>query len=394
MKKAFLILEIILVIFFVIGCKNIRTTNSNGIERALSTYEYTSYSETGVDTTKPDISTEFSSEDLSNNQTESNIQNSTEINNTTYPQETESETNTSDLSENTNNTKITDNKTEKIGSISKNIVCNDKTLNIDASVYGSDTSVVSEYQYSYLTVNAQPIINELIGTDINTFVCSDYEGLRYSGTVNGKPAEYQLYLGFSFQIIDECSAANKYLGQHTDTMAPGCSKSLSECRTLADTLMSKYCTSSYTDVKSSVLDQTNCNSTYSKTGYYEYTYYQYIDGLELYDYTAGGVIAVGKVVISDNTIHRFDCTAPVYSSINSAKPLTAQEATNILESQINNFYQCTLGTITEIRLQYITSYDYYPDTLFPAWVFYDKTGGHCFAVNAITGAVIEFSYNG
>lgn len=281
---------------------------------------------------------------------------------------------------------------------------NGNMLIIDANVTDKERDDISSYSYSYIPYDFNSIIHYVRPDIADSFVTYDASIMspkKYVAKVNIDGIDSLIeatdaggYLSMNLPVI--VSAENPLLYASSDRYAPGCSKSIDECRKKAEDIRQRFYKGKWDSYEERIFLQDCVKNEYSKSGGYSYRYFckGIADDLDCFDYTSGGNVSdYFSISFRDEQVAGMAFSTLALNKINSGRCISVDEAVSYLNGVIELYKDWALGTITEVKLQYLTSYDEHPNEMIPCWVFYDNSfGGVCFGVNAIDGSVLAFCH--
>ncbi|MGN0370004.1 MAG: hypothetical protein ACI4EW_05610 [Butyrivibrio sp.] len=290
------------------------------------------------------------------------------------------------------------------GHINNTLTTGDETLIIDAEVSAPEIDTVNIYSYTYAQYDFMSIIRYTRPDIADKFVKYDASVMspeRYIANVYMDGEEISVEAtnglgGLAMETPAVVSSGNSYKAPASEKHASGCLENIDDCRKTAEDIRDRFYIGKWDSYEEKILPQDCVGNSYSKSGSYRYRYYcRYTaDGLECFNYTNGGNVSdYFSVRIGNGQVQGFNFSTLILNKTGSGACMSVESAVSYLSSVIGIYKDWPLGTISEIKLQYITSDDEYPDKMIPCWVFYDKSfSGICFAVNAIDGSVSAFAY--
>lgn len=275
------------------------------------------------------------------------------------------------------------------------INCTNGDIVIDAEVTGINATTVNTYDYriqEYSEAEALSMLNEFVGHDIATTFTEIYEWWK-GGEQECMSMRFDN--GFRLTIGWLCSDKNPYLGNHNGVYAPGCSMSVDECGSIADSIVKKYVTNEYIAIGREIFDQENVHNQYTRTGHYEFKYKKLIDGISIYNSNTRSEDDI-KISMIDNTVIEINIANYILNYRESYSYISVDEAIKKIEEQIGLYGSDFLpGNITKIKLEYFIPLgmrdENYTPVFEPVWHFYAETRMiNDIIVNAITGEVTIF----
>lgn len=387
--KQLIVLLTVFVCLLIEGCASVKVTDISEI--SLAEPVNTSNNVTNVEIVTEQITTVVETKETS------------DITETSSEDETEYQT-TAPSVESTENYKDQQEINITEGKLDMKIFTSDSSnvLNFDAVVYMVDIDTINTYSYTYVPYDFDTIIQYVrpdIANNYITYDASIMSPKRYVAEtyIDGEAANIEAtdnngLLSMTSPVV--VSDQNFYKAPISDRHASGCLNSIDDCKQKAEDVLKRFYKGNWDSYEEKILPQEKVGDEYSVSGRYSFLYYcKYaIDGLECIDYTSGGKIRdYFGISYMDDIVCDFSFSTLQFTETDSGKCISVEEAVNYLSNSIDLYKDWPLGTISEIKLQYVTSYDERPGQMIPCWVFYDhEFGGICFAVNAIDGSIFAF----
>lgn len=280
------------------------------------------------------------------------------------------------------------------GHINDSIDSSKGSIIIDADVVGIDRTYVNTYDCVHVRYDEKTAMNmleEFVGSELAGTFRQNFEW--WEGGEDGSLA-LNIVNGFKLVTAYMCLSDNRYLGIHSDMVAPGCTMTVDECQMRAEEIMSKYVTGSYYFLGRKIFDQEHVGSGYTKTGRYEFYYKEQIDGMDIYEINNRSEKEV-TIGMTDNTVIAINIDNYALTKTGTYSYISVEDAIKRIKEQIGLYDAFFIpGQIDRIEFEYVVPMcDVYEEavTIEPSWLFYGKGGmSLSISVNAITGEVKVF----